>query len=114
MFGHDGNGNEVIEPEDGTIDAVGIAAAIDEHLFADAFVSTKLRDVPVVAKWVQAIQQALNCRRSRSVLRLSKLRFGPAQSVVKKALSTPLSQRCAFKPSAISSSPTPPMKIHWP
>ncbi|HKV78530.1 MAG TPA: hypothetical protein VJP02_10340 [Candidatus Sulfotelmatobacter sp.] len=94
MFGHDSNGGEIVEPEDGTIDAVAIAASMREHLFADVFVSANLRDVPVVSKWVTAKQQALNCSDSQGVCcDLARLQCGPAQSLVQRELATPVKGR---------------------
>src|SRR5260370_31520828 len=94
MFGHDGNGNETVEPEDGTIDAVAIAASMREHLFADALVKTRMRDVPFVTNWVNAKQRTgLHCSEEQGVCcDPSSLRCGPAQSVVEKGRSMALPQ----------------------
>ena len=94
MFGHDANGNETVEPEDGTIDAVAIAASMREHLFADALVKTRMRDVPFVTNWVNAKQRTgLHCSEEQGVCcDPSSLRCGPAQSVVEKGRSMALPQ----------------------
>ena len=93
MFGHDSKGDEVVEPEDGTIKATALADAMHEHLFADAFVNTVLRDVPVVRSFVDAQQQGptAKCFTEQGVCcDLSRLQCGPSQSAVEKARSTPL------------------------
>ena len=52
LFGHDSDGNERVEPKDETIEEDAIAAVMYEHPFNDALVASRLRDVPVVSKWV--------------------------------------------------------------
>lgn len=95
MFGHDANGGEIVEPEDGTTDAIGIAAAMREHLFADALVKTRLRDVPVASNWINAKQQdAQNCSEDQGVCcDLSHVRCGPSQSAVEKGRAIPLPKK---------------------
>ncbi|HEY6337866.1 MAG TPA: hypothetical protein VIW68_05185 [Candidatus Sulfotelmatobacter sp.] len=92
MFGRDAQGNEVVEPEDGTTDATGLASALHEHLFADAFVLTRLRTTSVVANWINTKQtSASSCSEAQGICcDLVKLQCGPAYGDVAKALSTPL------------------------
>jgi hypothetical protein len=92
LFGHNSNGNEVVEPEDGTIDARALAAVMREHLFADAFLSTSLRDIPLVRQWVDAHAQpqlsAGQCFAEQGLCcDLARLECGPSQATVEKARS---------------------------
>jgi hypothetical protein len=54
LFGHDANGLEMIQPHDTITDANALAFALEDHLFPDAFVSSHLRNAPVVANWLNA------------------------------------------------------------
>ncbi len=55
IFGHDEKtGNEVLEPEDSITDVIALASAMHEHLFPEAYISTRLRRIPVVADWINA------------------------------------------------------------
>lgn len=84
LFGRDSRGEEVVEPEDGTINAVALAAAMHEHIFADAFVTTELRNIPVVANWVNEREQADCSEDLDRCCELSSLRCGPRRSLVEK------------------------------
>jgi hypothetical protein len=88
LFGHDANGNEVVEPEDGTVDAGALAEVMHEHLFPDAFLHTRLRLLPVVANWLKATQSvASTCSVEQGVCcDLERLQCGPAEADVAKAL----------------------------
>jgi hypothetical protein len=93
MFGHDADGNEVVEPEDATIDATGLASAMHEHLFADAFVLTRLRTHALVSNWLYERQMpAPSCSAVHGDVccDLTKLRCGPKQVDVEEGLSRPL------------------------
>src|ERR1700683_2032956 len=48
LFGHDAQGNEVVEPEDGTTSAGALGLAMYLHLFPEAFVLTRLGTAPIV------------------------------------------------------------------
>lgn len=88
LFGHDATGNEVIEPEDGTIDAGALAEAMYQHLFPDAFLHTRLRALPVVANWLKARQSlASACSTEQGICcDVERLQCGPAEADVAKAL----------------------------
>jgi hypothetical protein len=58
VFGHDENGNEVVEPCDPITDNAALAEALHEPLFPSALVSTRLRLNPVAANWIAANQVA--------------------------------------------------------
>lgn len=85
LFGQDAKGAEMVEPEDGIVDAVGLARAMSKHLLADALVSSRLRDVPLVKTWVSAKQQSLNCSEEQGVCcDLASVHCGPSQKIVAK------------------------------
>ena len=93
MFGQSSGGEQVVEPEDGIIDATAIAAAMHEHLFADCFVNSTLRDIPVVRKWVTTTEQASGgkCFEEQGVCcDALRVRCGPARADVDKARSLEL------------------------
>ena len=52
IFGHDGQGNEMIMPEDANTDSTALARVLAVHLFPDAFLRTRMRTYPVVADWI--------------------------------------------------------------
>jgi hypothetical protein len=86
LFGHDDKGNETVEPEDGTVDAIVLARGMQKHLFADALLLEDLFKVPVVKTWVSEKQQPLNCAEDQGVCcDLSSGHCGPSQSRVEKA-----------------------------
>jgi hypothetical protein len=86
LFGHDDKGNETVEPEDGTVDAIVLARVMQKHLFADALISSRLRDVPLVKNWVAAKQQPPNCAEDQGVCcDPSSLHCGPSATRVEKA-----------------------------
>ncbi len=95
IFGHDASGNELAEPEDGTVDARALAEVMHERLFPDAFLHTRLRTLPVVANWLKARQSfASACSAEQGVCcDAERLQCGPAQSDVAKALlATPVKE----------------------
>ncbi len=99
MFGLDAQGNEIVEPEDGTTDATGLAAALYEHLFADAFVSTRLRTLPVVVNWLNGRQTSASaCSAGQGVCcDLETLQCGPSRASVAAGLSAPLGATQSLK-----------------
>jgi hypothetical protein len=93
IFGHDAKGNEVVEPEDATIDPTGLVEASHELLFPDAFVITRLRTFPVVTNWLNATQMSgPNCSVGQGDVccDLVKLKCGPGREDVANGLAKPL------------------------
>jgi len=93
LFGHDPQGNEVIAPQDGTTNAASLGNALTMHLFPDAFVSTRLRKLPVVASWLNANQRLdATCLVGKGDVccDLTKLKCAPGQIDLTDALSKPL------------------------
>jgi len=93
IFGHDTKGNEVVEPIDENTDVFGLGNVVHETLFPDAFVSSRLRTVPVVANWLQVRQSSdpsCSVGKGDVCCDLEKLTCGPGQADVTKALSKPL------------------------
>ena len=88
MFGHDIKGNESVEVQDAITEGTGLAQAMHEHLFPDAFLRTRLRDVPTVAEWIKAKQtDATECSDEQGICcDLATLQCGPRRSDVEKAL----------------------------
>jgi len=91
LFGHDANGNEVVSPVDRTLENSSIAAVMAEpNLLNEALVSSHVRDLPVIARWVSDKQQTLNCSEKQGVCcDLARMKCGPADSVIRKALAAP-------------------------
>jgi len=52
IFGHDGQGSEMVMPEDANTDSTALARVLAVHLFPDAFLRTRMRTYPVVADWI--------------------------------------------------------------
>ena len=93
IFGHDTQGNETIEPEDGTTDAMGLAYAIQSHLFPTPFVRTRLRGYQVIAAWLNTRQMSgPSCSVGLGDVCCdpSELRCGPGREDVADGLSRPL------------------------
>ena len=93
IFGHDAKGDEVVEPIDENTDVFGLVNASHETLFPDAFVSTRLRIVPVVANWLQAKQSldpSCSVGKGDVCCDLVKLTCGPGRADVIQALAKPL------------------------
>jgi hypothetical protein len=93
LFGRDAQGNEVIIPQDGMTNAAFLGIALTLHLFPDAFVSTRLRSVPVVASWLSANQTFdASCSPGKSDVccDLTKLKCGLAHADLTDGLSKPL------------------------
>lgn len=86
MFGRNSDGNETIEPEDGTIPTTALAEAMHASLFADALTNTGLWHQQFIKDWVVAKRQSLNCSESQGVCcDLVRLECGPDASLVDKA-----------------------------
>lgn len=93
IFGHDAEGNEVIEPEDATNN--GLVLALRDHPFPDAFVLTRLRNNPLVANWVAAKQMsgpACSTGSGDVCCDLTQLKCGPGRVDVANGLAKPLPQ----------------------
>ena len=93
IFGHDPKGNETIEPEDGTADAMGLAFAIQSHLFPAPFVRTRLRGYQVIASWLNTKQTSgPSCSSGVGDVccDVVALRCGPGRDDVADGLSRPL------------------------
>ena len=95
LFGHDAQGNEVVEPEDGTTSAGALGLAMYLHLFPEAFVLTRLRTVPIVASWLNANQMpGPNCSTSGPngdlCCDLVRMKCGPRSEDVAAGLAKPL------------------------
>jgi hypothetical protein len=84
IFGHDENGNEVVEPADPITDNAALAQALHEPLFPAALVSTKLRLNPVAANWIAANQDA-SCN-GDVCCDLQSIKCGPSHNDVATAL----------------------------
>jgi hypothetical protein len=97
LFGHDADGNEMIEPEDATTNADGLALAIQGNLFPAALANTRLRRDPAVAKWLQEKQLSdASCSVGKGDVccDLVRLQCGPGSVDLAKAIAT----RIAGKP----------------
>jgi hypothetical protein len=93
VFRRDAKGDERIEPMDSNTDVFGLAHAVTKTLFPDALVATRLRNVPVVANWLQAKQSRdLSCSVGKGDVccDMEKLTCGPGQADLMKALAKPL------------------------
>jgi hypothetical protein len=93
LFGRDAQGNEVILPQDGTTNAAFLGIALTLHLFPDAFVSTRLRTLPVVASWLNANQTfdaSCSAGKGDVCCDLAKLKCGLAHADLTESLSKPL------------------------
>lgn len=95
LFGHDPQGNEVVEPVDTITGATGLVYALHDHLFPEAFLRTHLRTYPVVANWLNANQMpdaACPVGQHDVCCDLVKLKCGPGRKDVADALSKSLPQ----------------------
>jgi hypothetical protein len=93
VFGHDTKGNEMLVPEDGTIDSIALATALSVHLFPDPFVRSRLRTFPVVANWLNAKQKsgsACSVGQRDVCCDLIQLQCGPGSRDVTEWLAKPL------------------------
>ncbi len=91
FFGHDASGKEVITPED-PLDDTGILYRIqDELAYPGAFLSSNVRDVPVVAAWVRSHEMpSASCSLPARTLCCSEGRCGISQSDINRDLAAPL------------------------
>ncbi len=93
LFGRDAQGNEIIAPEDGTTNAASLGIVLTLHLFPDAFVSTRLRKLPVVTNWLSANEmQDASCSVGKGDVccDLIGLKCGPGRVDLTDGLSKPL------------------------
>jgi hypothetical protein len=93
LFGRNAQGDEEIAPMDGTTNAASLGTALTLHLFPDAFVLTRLRNIPVVASWLNANQMLdASCPAGKADVccDLTKLKCGPGHVDLVNALSRPL------------------------
>ena len=90
IFGHDENGNEVVEPADQTTDNAALAEALHETLFPAALVSTRLRLNPTAANWIavnQRVDSSCSVGKGDVCCDLQTMKCGPSRSDVSTALS---------------------------
>jgi hypothetical protein len=90
LFGHDEQGNEAVEPEDSTTSVTGLAFALHEKLFPDAFVRSQMRTAPVVRDWLDANQMTCSPGKDDVCCDLARLRCAPGRADVVDALAKPL------------------------
>ncbi len=90
-FGHDVSGKEVITPED-PLDDTGILYHIqDGPAYPGAFLSSNVRDVPVVAAWVRSHEMpSKSCGGAARTLCCAGGRCGLSQTDLNNDLSLPL------------------------
>jgi hypothetical protein len=96
IFGHDENGNEVVEPADQITDNTALAEALHETLFPAALVSTRLRLNPTAANWIAANQMAdSSCSVGKGDVccDLNTLKCGPSRADVSAALAQRLEEK---------------------
>jgi|HubBroStandDraft_2_1064218.scaffolds.fasta_scaffold129227_1 hypothetical protein len=96
IFGHDDRGNEVVYPEDGTTDALGLASALHEHLFPEPYVRTRLRNSTMITDWLKARQmsgQDCSVGQGDVCCDLATMQCGPGQEDIAKELAKPLPTR---------------------
>jgi hypothetical protein len=88
IFGHDPQGNEVVEPEDPTAGNTALASALHEALFPAGFLSTKLRNYQVVSDWISSVQMSDDACTQHNDLccDLAQLKCGPGRTDVAKSL----------------------------
>lgn len=91
LFGHDAKGDEVISLLDRTIENGSIALVMGApDLLNEALFSSRVRDLPFIARWLNDSQQTLNCSEKQGVCcDLVRMKCGPAEWVVRKALAAP-------------------------
>jgi hypothetical protein len=95
VFGHDAKGDEVVQPHDAITDASGLAFALEDHMFPEAFVSTRLRNSPVVANWLTAKQisnQSCATGQGSICCDLGKMQCGPGRDDLTQGLAKALPQ----------------------
>jgi len=91
LFGHDAHGNEVVEPEDATVN--DLVSALHARLFPNSFVETTLRTYPVVADWLDAKQMsgpACSVGQGDVCCDLAQLKCGPGREDVAQGRAKPL------------------------
>lgn len=101
LFGHDAQGNEVVEPVDTITGATGLAYAMHDYLFPEVFLRTHLRNYPVVTDWLNANQMsdaACSVGQHDVCCDLIRLKCGPGREDMVDALSKPLPQSSLQKP----------------
>jgi hypothetical protein len=91
FFGYDASGKEVITPED-PLDDTGILYHIqDDAAYPGAFLSSNVRDVPVVAAWVRSHEMpSVSCSATARTLCCSQGHCGISQSDINRDLAAPL------------------------
>lgn len=91
FFGHDASGKGVINPVD-PIDDTGILYHVqDELAYPGAFLSSDVRDVPVVAAWVRSHEMpSASCSEAARTLCCSQGHCGISQSDINRELAAPL------------------------
>jgi hypothetical protein len=89
FFGHDASGKEVVNPVE---DDTGILYHIqDEAAYPGAFLSSDVRDVPVVAAWVRSHEMpSASCSATARTLCCLQGRCGISQSDINRDLAAPL------------------------
>jgi hypothetical protein len=91
FFGHDGSGKEVVNPEDPIDDTGSVYHIQDVRAYPGAFLSSDVRDVPVVAAWVRSHEMpSASCSAVARTLCCSEGRCGISQTDLNRDLSTPL------------------------
>lgn len=91
FFGHDARDKEVISPQD-PLDDTGILYHIqDDPAYPGAFLSSDVRDVPVVAAWVRSHEMpSASCNAAARTLCCSQGNCGISQSDINRELAAPL------------------------
>jgi hypothetical protein len=91
FFGHDTSGKEVITPEDPLDDTSILYRIQDELAYPGAFLSSDVRDVPVVAAWVRSHEMpSASCSEVARTLCCSQGHCGISQSDINRELAAPL------------------------
>jgi hypothetical protein len=91
FFAHDASGKEVVNPEDPIDDAGSLYHIQDVRAYPGAFLSSDVRDVPVVAAWVRSHEMpSASCGGAARTLCCAGGRCGLSQTDLNHDLSLPL------------------------
>src|SRR5271156_843854 len=91
FFGHDASGKEVVNSEDPIDDTGGLYHIQNVRAYPGAFLSSDVRDVPVVAAWVRSHEMpSASCSATARTLCCSQGHCGISQSDINRDLAAPL------------------------